>query len=188
MALIAVAIGAVLWVRDEGPPPELSMPRAEAPQAAPTTGAGDQEVYVQAAGAVRRPGVYRLAPGARVIDLLDAAGGPAPGAAPEQLNLAARLADGERVYVPRVGEVVPAAPASSAGGGEGNGGDMGAPVNLNTADAAELETLPGVGPTTAAAIIEHRERDGPFTSVDDLLDVRGIGEAKLEALRDHVTV
>jgi competence protein ComEA len=100
------------------------------------------------------------------------------------VNLAALLVDGQQVYVARVGETPPV--AATAGGATPTGP---APlVDLNTATASELEELPGIGPTTAEAIVDHRERNGPFTSVDDLLDVRGIGDAKLEQLRDRVTV
>jgi competence protein ComEA len=100
------------------------------------------------------------------------------------------VGDGERVYVPRVGEVV--APPVPAGGGAapgaGGSAESGGPVNLNTATAEELEELPGVGPAIAEAILDERERRGRFATVEDLLDVRGIGDARLEQLRDLVTV
>ena len=181
VAVIAVAVALVVWTKRESPPAELDLPRA-APGDHPSTTAAPTELVVQAAGAVARPGVYRLPAGSRVVDLLDAAGGPAPDAAPDQLALAALLTDGERVYVPRVGEVLPA-PVTGSGGGSGQAAG---PVDLNRATLEELEELPGVGPATAQAIVDHRERNGPFRSVDELLDVRGIGEAKLEALRDLV--
>lgn len=154
------------------------------------------EIVVHAAGAVARPGVYRVAPGARVGDVLEVAGGVTPDADVDRLNLAAPLADGVRVYVPRHGEANPAAPlAADPGGGPSTGAagpagmaGTGSKLDLNTATAEQLETLPGIGPTTAAAIIEHRERKGPFRSVDALLDVRGIGPARLEQIRDLVRV
>ena len=153
-------------------------------------------VVVHAAGAVVDAGVYELPAGSRVDDLVSAAGGLAPDADGDRVNLALLLADGERVYVPRVGEeVVPEAPSPSgaaAGSPSAEGGGSGAatsgPINLNTATVAELETLPGVGPVTAQAIVDHREQEGPFTSVDDLLDVQGIGEARLAQMREQVTV
>jgi competence protein ComEA len=150
---------------------------------------------VHVAGAVASPGVVRLPDGSRVVDAVVAAGGLRPDADPDRVNLAARLVDAQRVVVPVAGqpvpaEVIPAAPGAGAAG-SGSTGAPGAPdgpIDLNTASAAELETLPGVGPATAAAIVDHRTRSGPFRSVDGLLEVRGIGEAKLGAVRDLVTV
>lgn len=159
-----------------------------------------ETVVAHAAGAVTAPGVYELDGGARIDDLVAAAGGLAPDADGSRVNLAAPLVDGAWIYVPRVGEEAPPDPSSpvappGAGGDAGgeepgdaggsSGGDL---INLNTADEAELDELPGVGPTIAAAIVSHREEVGGFTSVDDLLDVRGIGEAKLEDIRPLATV
>jgi competence protein ComEA len=157
--------------------------------------------WVAVAGAVVRPGLYRAATDTRVSSLLAAAGGLAPDADPDRVNLAAPVRDGERVYVPRRGEagappVVagtgggpdPAPPAAGAGPAGARGGAPAGPVDLNRATAAELDALPGVGPTTAQAIIEHRATRGPFTSVEQLADVRGIGPAKLDHLRPLVVV
>jgi competence protein ComEA len=134
--------------------------------------------------------------GSRVADALAAAGGLRTDADPDRLNLAAVLRDGERVAVPVAGQPAPVLAeggGGSAGGPGGTGGGSGddkvvGTVDLNTATEAELEGLPGVGPSTAAAIVEHRTSSGPFRSVEDLLDVRGIGDAKLEQLRARVTV
>jgi competence protein ComEA len=155
-------------------------------------------LVVQAAGAVTRPGVYRLPAGARVTDLIVQAGGPSAGADLDVVPLAAPLADGQRVYVPVAGEAVPpvvgavgpASPAQGAvqGATGGPSGEQAGPVNLNTATADELDELPGVGPSTAAAIIAHRDEHGPFGTVEELLDVRGIGPARLDELRSLVTV
>lgn len=168
---------------------------AQSPTSSPPV-AGTTEplamVVVHVAGAVQAPGVYRLAEGSRVVDAVAAAGGMTGAADVDVVNLAALLRDGERVYVPEVGETVPVVVAGAGGGGGGEGGGDTAvaagPVNLNTATADELDGLPGVGPATAAAIIAHRDAHGPFASVDQLADVRGIGPAKLEALRGLVTV
>lgn len=158
------------------------------------------QVVVHVAGAVASPGVVTLDEGARVADAIDAAGGLAQEADPDQLNLARPLTDGEQVRVPRVGEDASAwqgtsgqAGASAGGGGGGQAPGAAGPapsgsVNLNTADAAELETLPGIGPALAQRIIDYRTEHGAFTSVDELTSVSGIGSARLEALRDLVSV
>ena len=156
---------------------------ARADRAPAVTSTTEPTVFVvHAAGAVARPGVYRVEPGARVADVIDAAGGPAPEADLNRLNLAALVADGTQVYVPRVGEAVPV--SGSAGVSAAQAG----PLDLNTATLDQLDELPGIGPATAKAIISERERRGRFRSVEELLDVRGIGPAKLDALRDLVTV
>lgn len=157
---------------------------------------GDLVVHV--AGAVSAPGVVEVRSGGRVVDAVRAAGGLRADADPDRVNLAAPLTDGQRIVIPVLGQEPPAevAPVQLPGdpsdpgatGAGGSGPATSGPIDLNSADAAQLDELPGVGPSTAAAILEHREREGPFRSVDGLLDVRGIGEAKLEALRDLVTV
>ena len=183
VALLGIVAGSLWWLTRQAPPPvEASLPLVEATTPAPTTTAA-QPVVVHVAGAVAVPGVHRLPPGARVVDALDASGGLAPDADSSAINLAALLVDGSQVYVPRVGEVPP--PVPGAGGADAAAGGL---VDLNAADVALLETLPGIGPATAAAIVDHRERHGPFASVEGLLEVRGIGEAKLAALRDLVRV
>lgn len=178
---------------DAAPPTELSLPRADAggPGASGAVGSPTTTVaagvVVHVAGAVVRPGLVRLAAGARVADAVDAAGGLRPDADLDRLNLAAPLSDGQRVWVPIVGQDAP--PEVDPGGGSPSAG-TGAPavVDLNTATASELESLPGVGPATAQAILDQRRRVGRFRSVDDLLDVRGIGPSKLAALRARVRV
>lgn len=150
----------------------------------PVTTTGELVVHVT--GAVQRPGVYRLATGARVIDAVEAAGGPLVDADPNALNLAAPLTDGDRVAVPREGETVPPTDAPAGDGPVDPHPE--APIDINAASAEDLLALPGVGPATAAAIVEHRRVNGPFATVDDLDDVRGIGPATLEQLRPLVTV
>lgn len=180
---VAVVVAVVLW-RGSPAPPQLVLPKAvDAPAAAAGSSAPAADAFaVHAAGAVARPGVYRVRDGARVADLLDAAGGPLPEADMDQVNLAARVADGMRVYIPRRGETAPAPIGASAGAAAAG------PVNLNSATADQLDTLPGVGPATAAAILDYRREHGRFASVDELLEVRGIGEAKLAALRARARV
>jgi competence protein ComEA len=145
-------------------------------------------VIVHVAGAVVAPGVYRLESGARAIDAVERAGGVVLDADLDSVNLAAPLADGQRLYIPRVGEVPVVVALPEAGGSAGTPTGIVGPVNINRATSDELETLPGVGPTTAAAIITHRTQRGPVVTVDDLGDVSGIGTAKLAALRGLVTV
>lgn len=139
-------------------------------------------VVVHVAGAVDHSGVYSLPLHSRVIDAIDAAGGLSADAQPDAINLAAPVADGQRVYVPIIGESVPAALP-----GDGGGGAAG-PIDLNEATEEQLDELPGVGPATAGAIVAYREEHGPFGSVDDLGLVPGIGPAKIDAVRDLVTV
>ena len=163
-------------------------PPVAAPAAPAVTTTSVPEVVVHVAGAVTRPGLYRLPSGSRVADGIDAAGGPRPRADLDRLNLAARLVDGQRVAVSRRGEPpLPAAPADTGAPAAGGPG-AGVPVDLNTAGQAELETLPGVGPATARRILEERARRGGFTSVRDLLRVPGIGERRFAELKDRVRV
>lgn len=144
-------------------------------------------VYVHVSGAVAAPGLYVLATGARVVDAIASAGGFADDADTDAVNLARALDDGEQLYVPRAGEVPAGAPPGASGGGAA-GPAAGGLVNLNTADATALETLPRIGPALAARIIAWRDDNGGFTSVDDLLAVPGIGDKMLASLRDLVTV
>ncbi|MEA3077628.1 MAG: competence protein ComEA [Actinomycetota bacterium] len=203
--LAVVVVGAVLWLAYRGPggngsPAEVSLPRAGSaadPSSASTTvvpagaDAATSVVVVHVAGAVVRPGVYKLAPAARVADALDAAGGPAADADVDAVNLAAKVEDGDRVFVPRKGEspalVMPPG-GSNAGSGSAGPGSAAAVVDLNRATAGELDALPGVGPATAAAIVKYRTEHGRFRSVDQLLDVPGIGPSKLGTLRPKVRV
>lgn len=153
-------------------------------------------VVVHVVGAVQRAGVVSLGAGSRVSVAIDRAGGATPDADLALLNLARVVVDGERLYVPEVGETeVPAAlddagavPAPGAGGSAGgsDGGD--AVVDLNSADQAALETLPGIGPSLAGRILAWREEHGRFGSVEDLLDVSGIGDGRFADLRDRVRV
>ena len=188
VALAAVAVGGLFMMRSPPPPTEDTLPMASTSPAAAAVTTGAANVVVHAAGAVAAPGVYTLPAGSRVTDLVAMAGGLAADADPDRINLAAVLVDGARIYVPRVGEGVPSASGDAAGVG-GVGGDSPAePVDLNTASASELDALPGIGPATAQAIIDYRETHGRFRSVDELLDVRGIGDAKLAELRPLVRV
>ncbi len=162
----------------------------------PTSGA---PIVIDVVGAVRDAGVVSLPAAARVIDAIRAAGGATASADLSRLNLAAKLADGARVAVPRLGEEPPAIDPGavsgvasggdpSAGGAIGPAGGSAATVDVNTATVDQLEALPGIGPTLAAAIVQERDRNGPFRSVDDLSRVPGIGDGRLAQLRDLVSV
>ena len=150
-----------------------------------------RSVYIHVSGAVVAPGLYVLKDGARVVDALSAAGGFAAGSDEQAVNLARPLSDGEQLHVPLLGEV-PGTAAGEAGEAGGSGGASlpagDGRVNLNTADAAQLDTLPRIGPAMAQRILDWREANGRFTSVEDLLAVPGIGDKMLEALRDLVSI
>ena len=195
-AVVAVSLGVFWLVRSPVPPTEASLPMATtsvpdpsagsaaaAASAAPVTAEASGVVLVHVAGAVVEPGVYQLLPDARVRDALVAAGGPTAHADWDAVNLAAFVADGTRVYIPTVGEAVP---VEAVTGGAGGAMTPAGPVDVNRATPEQLESLPGVGPATALAIVTERDRNGPFVDVDDLDRVPGIGPAKLEALRDLV--
>ncbi|MBA2607994.1 MAG: helix-hairpin-helix domain-containing protein [Actinobacteria bacterium] len=164
---------------------DSSGPNGSAADATTSTTSGGL-LHVHAAGAVTQPGVVEVPAGSRVTDVVAAAGGPATDADLNQVNLAALVADGERVYIPRQGEV--GAGMVAAGGGSSAASEQNVIVNLNEADASQLETLPGVGPATAKAIVDYRAEHGRFRSVDDLLNVRGIGPSKLEQIKPHARV
>ena len=137
-------------------------------------------IIVDVAGEVEQPGVYEFAEGDRVIDAIERAGGQLPKADLSLLNLAALLTDGTRSWCRRLARRAPScrAPERRACG----------LININSASATELETLSGIGEVLAATIVEYREQNGPFASVDDLMDVSGIGPATLEEIRDQVSV
>lgn len=174
------AAGMLLSARSHAPariaPPSTSVTPEQSLQ--PTTGG----VFVHVAGAVRKPGLYELGPEARVADAIEAAGGALPKAWVDSVNLAQVLTDGMKIEVPLAGEQ----PAPMGGTTDSAAGT--ALVSINSAGLEELETLPGVGPVTAQAIITHREEAGPFASLEGLLEVSGIGPATFAEIRPHVTL
>jgi competence protein ComEA len=184
VVLVSVLGGAGLWYARSLPKPVTiaeSGPGAAQPEASSAT-ATPALLIVDVAGAVRKPGVYEFAEGERVVDAIERAGGPMPKADLSLLNLAAMLVDGTQILVPKTGPPVAGAPGGAVPGSSGG------LVNINTASATELETLSGIGEVLAGTIVEYRDQNGPFVSVDDLLDVSGIGPATLEEIRDQVTV
>jgi competence protein ComEA len=176
VALLLVGARAIRAEPGETAPVAFAAP-AEAGGGLSVAGGG-ADVVVDVAGAVRRPGVYRLPAGARVVDAIGRAGGPAGGALLEGINRAARLADGQQVVVPEAG---PGGVAAAAGAAPGSG-----PISLGSASAEQLEEIDGIGPVTAAAIVEYRDRQGGLASVEQLDEVSGIGPATMESLRDRL--
>jgi competence protein ComEA len=197
---VLAAVGAAIWLTNPGSDSEARLDVAAAAGyfsvATPGLGAvggarfsaAPIDLVIDIQGAVIRPGVHRLAAGSRVGDAIDAAGGYSAqvdlAAASATLNLAAPLTDGAKIHVPARGEVVTSTPA---GGGTGGSGTAGGPINVNTATAEELDTLPGIGPVTAAKIIAAREQ-APFATVDELLSRDVLGPATLEKIRALVIV
>ncbi len=147
----------------------------------------NEKILVHVAGEVLNSGVYELESGARVIDALMAAGGATSLANLDIINLAAPISDGEKIYIPSVIEKINQFNQNSSFTSYSSGGSSGK-ININTADASELQKLTGIGPGKAKSIIDYRNKNGPFKSVDDLLNVSGIGEKTLEKIRDEIVV
>lgn len=192
LAWLILGGGALLAWRQPKPvafqvqPPPATFTPAPTPTPAP--------ILVDVAGAVARPGVYRLAVGARAADAIEAAGGLAPHADGDALNLARSLQDGEKLVVPgrqpdRAAPAagVSAAPSPPAGHGGDGSPDSAALLDINRASAQELEALPAIGPVTAQAIVDYRTANGPFRSVEELVQVKGIGAATLEKIKALIT-
>ncbi|OBG86087.1 hypothetical protein A5698_00280 [Mycobacterium sp. E136] len=208
VGLLAVLVTVFVLLRDDSPAvaaaklPPVQMVSSASPTPDAASPAPDGPVVVSVVGLVHKPGLVTLATGARIADALTAAGGPLDGADLVGLNMARRITDGEQIVVgiaPSPGEppamgssvstgVAAPAPANAPASGDGGGAPAGGTVDLNTATVEQLDTLPGIGPVTAAAIVAWRDANGRFTSVDQLGDVDGIGPARLEKLRNLVHV
>ena len=184
LAVLVVAGGWWLGRPASTPPVEADIPFVTpiTPVAEHSAPGDPSTLIVHVAGAVRRPGIVELETGSRIVDAIEAAGGPTGSAELHRLNLAAPVADGMQVRVPVPGE--PVEPAGSFG----SGADGGGLVNVNTASAQELQELPGIGPALAQAIVDWRQENGTFGAADDLLAVAGIGPAKLAGLVDRITL
>jgi competence protein ComEA len=196
--VVAVTLSLFLWSRQApaeiAPPATSAAPAVQAPAVAASASPTAGFIYVDVSGAVLRPGLYRLDAGARVADAIQAAGGPAARADLNLLNLAQPLSDGVKVEVGRKGAGAPpgetaAATPASSGMAYGASPSPSLPVvNINTADEPTLELIPGVGPVTATAILAYRDRIGRFSSIEQLLDVDGIGPATVENIRPYITL
>ncbi|MGI6177029.1 MAG: helix-hairpin-helix domain-containing protein [Eubacterium sp.] len=145
----------------------------------------DEKIIADISGAVLSPGVYELQAGSRLEDLIDCAGGLSEDADIDSINRASVVSDGEKIYVPRKSEN---RPVYSSSENTVEASSAGRKVNINTAGADELETVPGIGPVTAQKILDYRELNGPFASIEELMNVKGIGEAKFEKMKDSVVV
>jgi competence protein ComEA len=196
LAILAFAVRAA--VRDEG----TSKPTARAAAPIRVERAAGERLTIHVAGAVHRPGVYRMRQGSRVDDAIDRAGGARERADLGALNLAAELEDGRQVLVPRrpptgsagqtagpVAGAAPTAPPAAAAGGAAaaTGAPPGPPINLNTATIEQLDQLEGIGPTTAQKILQYRQEHGGFSSVEELKNVPGIGDTRYATLKERVT-
>ncbi|MBI5877939.1 MAG: helix-hairpin-helix domain-containing protein [Chloroflexi bacterium] len=189
--LAALGVAVFVFVSRQPPAPEpvrlvtLTPRPSPAPTYTPNPTALPR-IVVQVSGAVKQPGVYRIEAGARVSDAVTAAGGVTDDADVSHFNLARKAIDGELIIVPRIGETpVAQSPGSTA---PTTAAPRTGKVNINTADAAELDTLPGIGPELAQRIIAYRQAHGPFARIEDLDNVSGIGPSTLERLRDLITV
>ncbi|MFD0594079.1 helix-hairpin-helix domain-containing protein [Catellatospora coxensis] len=183
VAALVVAVAAYLaWqARPSVEPAPESVPLPVAESGRPAVSPSPTTLVVAVTGRVRKPGLVRLPPGARVADAIEAAGGVLPDTDLSAVNLARKVTDGELIAIGVPGVAAADGPAAGAGTGAG-------PVNLNTATLAQLDALPGVGPVLAQRILDHRARHGDFRSVGDLRQVEGIGESKFAQLKDLVTV
>ena len=173
-----------------GDPAQAESAAAPAPEDTVSGAEGPSSVWVHVAGAVKAPGLYELDSPARAGDAVARAGGPTPDALLDAVNLARVVADGEQIYVPGADELEGATGPPAAGSlpAPSAGGTSQAGVDINRASAAELESLPGVGPSTAAKIVADREANGPFAAAEDVMRVTGIGEKKFEAMREMIVV
>ena len=178
---LVVAVGFAVWHRPGRPPPE-AMPTPEVTVAlVPVTTVAPARVTVHVSGAVAVPGLVVLPEGSRVADAIARAGGVLAGSDLSLINLASPVVDGDHLVVPWAGAAAAPPGASDADPGTG-------PVDLNRADPAGLARIPGVGPVLAERIVSHREAHGPFTTLEDLLSVEGIGEGRLAGMRGHAVV
>ena len=199
VSLLFVALAGWWLLRIPPPPPEASLTFAGTTVAARAVAdstpisVSSMSITVHVAGAVNNPGVYKLRSGARFNDGVIAAGGATDQADLNSVNLAMLLNDGEQIYILKRNEkphtiTAQRSPSSATGGSAGSGNSKVAIININTASLAELEQLPGVGPSTAKAIIDYREKNGAFVTVQDLINVRGIGPAKLDEILPQARV
>lgn len=176
--LVAVLLASLTFVLlDRRAPPDIAIQADAFP-----------DIVVEVSGAVATPGVYELPGASRLQQAIDRAGGLSPDADVSSLNLAGRIGDGEKIVIPSLGMEAPVPVKESGTPGSGASSAIGSRIDLNTASAADLDTLPGVGPVIAERIIDYRETNGSFSSVDELAEIDGISPAMVDELRPLVTV
>ena len=190
----ALAVVVLIALRHPPPSPAISAVATPAPRVSQHsrkglpfgTNSGDAIVYV--VGAVARPGLYRVRTGARVNDAVERAGGLRSEADPAAVNLAQHVTDGDEIHVLRVGEIAPAARKQSKRKASSRSAQPQAAIDLNAADEHALAAIPGIGPTLAMRIVEYRRLNGPFASLDELADVAGMTQRRIDAMTAYVTV
>ncbi|WP_110953333.1 helix-hairpin-helix domain-containing protein [Anaerosinus massiliensis] len=148
----------------------------------------DEMITIYVSGAVNKPGVLKIKQSARVVEAIEACGGLLTTADAGKINMAQKITDGSQIHVPEKKLVLEQMDTKTKGMDGADNPSSGGKININTADQAELDKLPGVGPATAAAIIEYRKTEGQFKTIEDLKNIRGIGEAKFKKLADHITI
>jgi len=186
-ALIILAIAGVMSFQARQPAPVPISLLTPTPSPLPPATPTPRPLRVYVSGAVRQPDVYTLPPDSIVKDALWAAGGPTEEADLDRINLALPVSEGQHVYIPHLGETELPAPLPCDCPDASNG-VSGAKININTADVAALDGLPGIGPAIARRIVEHREANGPFARIEDIMNVAGIGESTFAKIRDQITV
>jgi competence protein ComEA len=177
--LVMAVLAAVLLFQALKPSPQPIMLSTSTPNPSPGATSTPRPLRVYVSGAVQEPDVYALPPESIAKDAVMAAGGPASDADLDRINLASPVADGQHVYVPRLGEETLPVQTSDLPA-------SGSKVNINTADAATLETLPGIGPTLAQRILDFRQASGPFERIEDVMEVSGIGPGIFDQIRDLI--
>lgn len=188
LALI-ISVGCVTYYAFFRKQPEIAFKLQEEP-AIPVTApvAEPEKIVIHVAGAVKNPGVYTLEEGKRVKDAIEIAGGSLPEADLLRLNLAQKIHDEDKLYVPQIGETPDESESTSYGVTVGEGLKDDGKIDINTAGEAELTQLPGIGPVTAQKIIDYRAANGSFKSIDDIKNVSGIGDKKFEQIKDKIKV
>ena len=185
-----LAAGVILLIAQprQGVPITLIPAPTSTPTDLPSPTRTPEPILVQIGGAIQTPGVYSLASGARLEDLITSAGGVTSAADLDRINTTVKLQDGDYYYLPIPGEAIPETASNTPGNLTTGNSGISYPLDLNSATQEELESLPGIGPSKAADIIAYRDEHGPFPTVEDLANVTGIGDATVESLKDYLIV